>query len=679
MHKWWITALLFLSINFLIEAHEQDLLKTGDINRIMQQIFSEHVDKKEMTSQILHSALLIYIDQFDPHRMYLLQSEVAPFLNFSPAQLNQAIEQYKKNDFTIFKQLNQIIQASIERSRKIRQGLELEVKNNLFHPSPDKEHSSLSNKEEMDVFAKNTDQLKERLTENLGTFIDAQKQRYGDVLTLQRKEQILNSYEIRLREFENQYLYQDEKGNPLSPTEQENLFTIHVLKALANSLDSHTSFYQANEAYDIRVRLQKEFKGIGLVLKDTTHGVIVSHMLEGGPAARSQLIQIGDILLEVDGKSIAEHPFEKVMEMLHGEKNTQVKLTFKRKGEEGQSDKIYTVELKRELIILNNDRVDVSSKPFGNGIIGIVTLHSFYQGDGISSENDVRDAIHKLEKKGNLRGLILDLRDNSGGFLSQAVKVAGLFITNGIIVISKYSNGEERFYRDVDGKTAYDGPLIVLTSKATASAAEIVAQALQDYGVALIVGDEHTYGKGTIQTQTVTDNQSTSYFKVTVGKYYTVSGHTPQKEGVKADIVAPSHWNREKIGESYMDSVTGDSIPPEFDDQLKGISSDIRSWYLKYYMPNLQHRTKVWRDLLPTLRKNSEYRIAHDKNYQYFLKDGNEEDLSEIEDEWDVPGKKNKTFGEDDLQMQEGVNILKDMILLHSLENKTTQGSEIKK
>ena len=80
---------------------------------------------------------------------------------------------------------------------------------------------------------------------------------------------------------------------------------------------------------------------------------------------------------------------------------------------------------------------------------------------------------------------------------------------------------------------SYDGPLIVLTSKATASAAEIVAQALQDYGVALIVGDEHTYGKGTIQTQTVTDNQSTSYFKVTVGKYYTVSGHTPQKEGVK--------------------------------------------------------------------------------------------------------------------------------------------------
>ena len=161
----------------------------------------------------------------------------------------------------------------------------------------------------------------------------------------------------------------------------------------------------------------------------------------------------------------------------------------------------------------------------------------------------------KLKSQGNLRGLILDLRSNSGGFLSQAVKVAGLFISDGVIVISKYSNGEEKFYRDVDGKTVYDGPLVVLTSKATASAAEIVAQALQDYGVALVVGDEHTYGKGTIQTQTVTDNRSTSYFKVTVGKYYTVSGHTPQKEGVKADIVVPGRWSKEKIGEMSIDAI----------------------------------------------------------------------------------------------------------------------------
>jgi carboxyl-terminal processing protease len=666
MYKKWFVAIL-LVISVWIEAHEQDLLKTQDISRIMQQILSEHVSKKEVTGQILGSAFEVYIDQFDPHRMYLLASEIAPYVKPTATQLEQAIKQYKRDDFTLFKQLNQTIQYSIERSRRLRQKLEDNVKNSRFQLIPDKIQVPIVNREAMELFARTEEQLKERIMVNLGTYIDAHKRQGGKTLTPQRKEQILHSYETQLREFENQYLYQNEQGQLLPENEQENLFALHVLKALANSLDTHTSFYQATEAYDLRVRLQKEFKGIGLVLKETSQGAMVTHLLEGGPAARSKLIQPGDILIEVDGKSILDFPFEKTMEMLHGDKNTKVKLTFKRPE---NPEKIYNVELTRETIILNHDRVDVRSEAFGDGIIGIIALHSFYQGADVSSEQDVREAIEKLKKTGKLKGLILDLRDNSGGFLSQAVKVAGLFITDGIIVISKYSNGGERIYRDVDGKTMYDGPLIVLTSKATASAAEIVAQALQDYGVALIVGDEHTYGKGTIQTQTVTDNQSSSYFKVTVGKYYTVSGHTPQKEGVKADIIVPSHWNREEIGEMYTDSLEPDIIPPAFNDSLQDISPDIRSWYIKYYIPKLQKKMTVWRNSLPTLRKNSEYRIAHNKNYQYFLKGGESGEEESEEDEWSVTDQKNKTYGEDDLQMQEASNILKDMILLHILEKK---------
>lgn len=667
----WFAVLVLLLISAWSEAYEQNLLKTNDISRIMQKILSEHVEKKEINSQILGNALEIYIDQFDPHRMYLLESEVIPYFKATPDKLQQALKQYDQKNYDIFKQLNQTIQASIERSRRLRQNLESQIKNSSLHPSPDKEHIPLANQEAMPPFAQTQEQLKERLMQNLGTYMNIQKKHLGTNITPRQKEEILNSYEKKLKEFESQYLYQDEKGNPLPLAEQENLFTIHVLKALAKSLDSHTSFFEANEAYDIRVRLQKEFKGIGLVLKDTNKGPRVTHMLEGGPAANSKLIQVGDILTEVDGKSVVDHPFEKTMEMLHGDKNTKVKLTFKRKEKKENSPDFYTVELTREVIIVNHDRVDVRSEQFGNGIIGIVSLHSFYQGEGVSSEQDVRNAIEKLEKKGPLKGLILDLRDNSGGFLSQAVKVAGLFVTDGVIVISKYSNGEERVYRDIDGKTTYDGPLIVLTSKATASAAEIVAQALQDYGVALIVGDEHTYGKGTIQTQTVTDDQSTSYFKVTVGKYYTVSGHTPQKEGVKADILVPGHWNREEIGEMYADSLESDIIPSFYEDSLKDVPANLRAWYIKYYLPKLQKKTVVWKNLLPTLRKNSEYRIAQNKNYQYFLKGGEEdEEEPESEDEWNVTDKKNRTYGEDDLQVQEAINILKDMIAIYNLEKK---------
>ncbi len=664
MRGWRPFLFLFMLISALLRAQEPELLKTRDIHQIMQQILEQHVNKKQLTRKILQTALLNYINQFDPALLYLLESEVDPFLHLTDEQLDQILEQYKDNHFEIFHQLNQTIKTAIARARQQRRKIEEENKSALFHFQLNKD--VLEEKEA--PFATTLDQLKERQLAALKLFIYSQKHRYGDALTAKQKEHILNRYETHLRLTEDPYLGQNEKGLPLSLAQQENVFAIHVLKALAKSLDAHTSFYQAQEAFDMRVRLQKEFRGIGLVLKETPEGAIVTHLLQGGPAAQSQLIQVGDLLLEVDGTSVKDLSFETIMEKLHGDKNTQVILTFLRKGKEGSPPHMYTVELKRELIILNNDRVDINWEPFANGIIGRLTLHSFYQGEGVSSEQDVRQAIQELERKGKLRGLILDLRENGGGFLSQAVKVASLFINNGIIVISKYSNGEERFYRDVDGKITYDGPLIILTSKATASAAEIVAESLQDYGVALIVGDEHTYGKGTIQTQTITDDHSPSYFKVTVGKYYTVSGHTPQKEGVKADLVVPSHWSHEEIGESYLNSIEGDTIPPAYEDPLSDVPKEIRPWYLKYYLPTLQKRTNVWRAMLPTLRKNSQYRIEHNKNYQFYLKGKVDEEDQEEEEGWDEREQENKKYGEDDLQLQEAVNILKDMIWLHHLE-----------
>jgi carboxyl-terminal processing protease len=163
-------------------------------------------------------------------------------------------------------------------------------------------------------------------------------------------------------------------------------------------------------------------------------------------------------------------------------------------------------------------RLQAFDEPFGDGLIAKLTLPAFYESEeGSSCEKDMRDALRKLKAKGKVLGVVLDLRENSGGFLNQAVKTAGLFITSGVIVISKYAQGELQYLRDLDGRVYYTGPLLVLTSKASASAAEIVAQALQDYGTALVVGDERTYGKGSIQYQNVTERGSGAFFKVTVG------------------------------------------------------------------------------------------------------------------------------------------------------------------
>lgn len=671
-----ILHFLFLLIPFTtfeLLADNQEILHTSDIQRIMKQILEHHLETKKLSNEVFNHALKIYLEQFDPFKMYLLESEVRPFIELSATESNAIVEEYKKGNFTIFNRMNDVIQQAILRSRKLRPSLENKAREELFQLNLKKEYQP--NVPTNSSYPKTLDELKDRMFLHLDLYINAQRHHYGDSVVARRKDQTIRSYENSLRDVENQYLYVNDKDQPLPKDEQENLFTIHVLKALASSLDAHTSFYQAKEAYDIRVRLQKEFQGVGIFLKESKDGIFISRLLPGGPAEKSGLIQPNDILVEVDGKSVFDLPFNQVMEMLHDEKKPDATLVLKRKDLLTNQDKIFTVKLKRQEIIINTDRVDTKSVPFGDGIIGIIDLHSFYQGNGVSSEKDVRDAIQKLEAKGKLKGLILDLRDNSGGFLSQAVSVAGLFIKSGVIVISKYDNNDEKIYRDVDSSVSYDGPLVILVSKLTASAAEIVAEALQDYGVAIIVGDEHTYGKGTIQSQTVTDNSSASFFKVTIGKYYTVSGKTPQKNGVKSDILIPGPLNSKRIGEEYVDSVKPDSIAPLYKDPLEDLSTSEKKWYLKYYTPKLQQRLNNWTKMIPTLKKNSEYRIAHNKDYQFFLKgepasDNNENDVDDEEIEWMKIDKKKQNFGQNDLQLEEAENVVKDMFFLQQLQSR---------
>lgn len=672
----YVTFFIFIcSLSSFGNAADNDLLKKDDISKIMAQIFQQHVDKKEMSTTILKHSFRNYIDQFDPDRIYLLDSEVEPFGNPSDNAMQMYVEQYKENNFSDYEKLNTIIQNAIERARNFRKEIEQDKARLLVEAStyPHSRRDEYYEDLHQHMFAKYPNELKHRMKENLIHYIQAEQHRFGDAAVKRRQDHLFSMYEEKMRSWENPYLYQNAKGEPLAENEQEHQFSLHVLKALAKSLDAHTSFFNPAEAYDMRVRLEKGYEGIGLFLQETLEGIRVTGMAPNGPAAKSGLIKVNDELVSIDGTPIGDSSLEEVMNKIHGEVGKSITLILKRNpANSSGSEEQYTAKLNREKIIVDEDRVKVSSEHFGDGIIGIIKLDSFYQNDnGISSEKDVKEAIHQLQQKGKLLGLVLDLRENSGGFLSQAVKVGGLFITDGVIVIAKYSNGEERYYRDLTSKKVFDGPLVILTSKLTASAAEIVAQALQDYGVAVIVGDEHTYGKGSIQSQTVTNQQSSSsYFKVTVGEYFTVSGKSPQMKGVLADIVVPSQVNHENIGEEYLDfPLPTLAVEPAYQDKLKDIQPSAKAWYLKYYLPYVQKKETVWLRMLPNLKENSTYRIAHNKNYQFFLKqigiktaeNAVEEDPAEEE----LLAAKPKNFGREDLQLNEAVNITKDMVMLH--------------
>lgn len=672
MRSFFLFIWVFLASFSVIRG--DDLLTVNDIQPVMKQIFEQHVDQKEISNKGIKSAFKVYIDKFDPDRIYLLESEVNPFLQLTDSQLDSIVSAYKQNHFTAFEDLNRTIQNAILRSRSMRNEIEKSPAA-LFSST-----GSMENSNDPDLkksFPKSKEALQAAIKNYIVKFINAEKQHFGGAVVLANQPQTLEIFEKGMQESENNYLYRNTNGTPLSKVEQDNLFTLHVLKALASSLDAHTTFYDENEASDLKMRLQKEFQGVGIIFQQKIDGsVLVGDLSDGGPAAKSGLVKIGDTVLGINDVSIANIPFNKVMEMIRinkGSDDDKIHLTLKRKV----NGEIIKVQLKKQEISVKGERAEGSFKRIDGGIIGLVTLNSFYQNsNGVTSESDVLSALEKFKNIGPLRGLILDLRDNSGGFLNQAVKVAGLFISNGVIVVSKYFNGEEHYYRDLDGKTYYSGPFVILTSRATASAAEIVAQALQDYGVAIVVGDETTYGKGTIQNQNVTDDhpKNASLFKVTVGKYYTVSGKTPQLQGVKADIVVPGIFNFEHLGEQYLEfTVQNDSIQNEYSDDLADVTPNLKAWYQRYYMPSLQSRDIQWQKMLPALREKSAERTMQNQDYQVFLKNARKGNAINY-----LKNKTPKGTKPVDYQLDEALDIVQDMIKMQLQDRKKSVVDEKK-
>ena len=359
------------------------------------------------------------------------------------------------------------------------------------------------------------------------------------------------------------------------------------------------------------------------------------------------------------------------VELIRGEKGTPVQLTLLRSNGEEENKQMETVqiELTRNEIVLEETRLETSFEPYGDGMIAHIKLFSFYQDPKSSSASDIRKTIEQIKKDYKLKGVILDLRSNSGGLLTQAVSVTGLFINKGIVVSIKENTGKVQHLREVEGKPAWDGPLLVLVNRASASAAEIVAQTLQDYGRALVIGDESTFGKGSFQTFTLDPISNPKVnpqgeYKVTRGRYYTVSGKSPQLVGVQSDIVIPGLLSELDIGEKFAKyPLETDQIEPHFEDDLSDISPFHRVQLGPMYKYNLQTQLTTYEPYKEPLKTNSILRIGANKNYQSFL--------TEIQ-------KKNydsdsvELFGQSDLQLAEAFNIMKDLIFFMATETRNS-------
>ena len=355
------------------------------------------------------------------------------------------------------------------------------------------------------------------------------------------------------------------------------------LNALAHVYDPHSDYFGPEEAKNFSIAMNLSLVGIGATLETTDDGCKIRELVPGGPADRSGRLHPGDRIVSVaqDGKKpidIAQMPLSRATELIRGVKGTTVELTIV-PADPGRETGHTIVRIVRDEVKLEEQQakariVDLPSAGGQTTRLGVIDLPSFYEGTDRahrSATADVARLIQKLETEG-VRGIVLDLRRNGGGSLEEAIRLTGLFIHGGPVVQMRGPAGDIETGTDKDPSELYTGPLIVLTSRLSASASEILAGSLQDYGRAVIVGDSSTFGKGTVQTilplarilkqNGIPSSDNAGTLKVTIRKFYRPSGASTKLRGVKADIVLPSTSDVGEIGESAMkDPLPWDTVP----------------------------------------------------------------------------------------------------------------------
>jgi len=388
------------------------------------------------------------------------------------------------------------------------------------------------------------------------------------------------------------------------------------LNAIARAYDPHTAYLPPTTKEDFDIQMSGSLEGIGATLREDDGYIKVVRVIPGSAAARQGQLAADDIILKVaegddDPVDITDTRIRDAVALIRGKKGTEVRLTVKKADGSRLVIPIVrdVVEIKETFVKGTTITDDKSGQTFG-----YIKIPSFYRDySGKTNRNCTDDLRQELKKqsKENISGLILDLRNNGGGSLSDAVSTTGLFFKTGPVVQIRSGSGQTQVMSDNDPSVEYAGPMIVLVNRFSASASEILAGALQDYGRALIVGDEHTHGKGTVQALLDLDRfvnlrgmeqyMPLGAVKITIQKFYRISGESTQEKGVISDIELPSRLAGLKSGEKYLDN----ALPWDH----------IASATYQRWEPAPKN--------ILELKRHSEARIKKNKKFQEIISDAN--------------------------------------------------------
>ena len=559
---------------------------------IAELLSRHHYRQSKLDDRLSALVLTTYLDDLDFGRAYFLASDIAGFEKYRDT-LDDAL---KKGDLQPAYQIfNVYLRRLTERTARIQTLLQQDFR---FDVS-----------ESLEVDRKNTpwaktpadldDFWRKRLKHEMLTLMLSGKDRAA------ARDLLVKRYDNRLRQAQQ--------------SSSDDVFQLYM-NAVAQAFDPHTAYFSPRNTENFNIQMRLSLEGIGCVLRMDEEMVTVVELVTGGPADLSQQIKAGDRIVAVaQGDNdpwvdVVGWRLDDVVERIRGQRGTVVRLKVL-PGKAGATAAEKTVRLVRDTIKLEKQAAKSEIKtvrgPNNRDLrIGVITIPAFYsdfdaarRGDPNyrSTTRDVRRLLNEMN--GKMDGLVLDLRENGGGSLQEAVDLTGLFIGEGPVVQVRNVGGDVEIEKDSEPGQAYTGPLAVLVDHASASASEIFAGAIQDYGRGLVIGDP-TFGKGTVQTlvdlnRFTQSREPQGQLKLTIAKFYRVNGSSTQHRGVRPDIAIPSVVDSEDVGESAQkNALPWDEIAATRYRGDRGVAA-----------------------LAPELARRHQARAAKDPDYQAFLRD----------------------------------------------------------
>ena len=572
---------------------------------VITELLSRYHYQKFKLNDSLSSAILDrYIESLDPNKLYFLSDDIQEFEAYRNRLDNDLKEGNLEAAYRIF---NVFLKRFEERMPYLSILLSQEFdfsKEEYYETDRDKR-----------IWSSDVSELNEAWRKTIKNQLLSLKisgKETGEALSVLNKR--YKNYQKIIRQYNSEDIYQ------------------LYMNSLSGSYDPHTNYFSPKSSEDFNIQMSLSLEGIGARLSSDGDYTIVVAVLAGGPAFKSENIHENDKIVAVaqddDGEwvDVIGWRVDDVVQLIRGPKGTVVRLQVL-KEVDGINAKPQTVRMVREKIKLEEQSAQKEVIPvYKDGKeykLGIITIPAFYINfeearrgvkDYKSTTRDVRILLQELKEE-DVDGVMIDLRRNGGGSLQEAIELTGLFIPQGPVVQVKNSRGKIAVEQDPDPGIAWEGPLSVLINRYSASASEIFAGAIQDYKRGIVIG-EQSYGKGTVQSLIDLDqfikntDQKLGQLKITLSKYYRVTGESTQHLGVRPDIMFPSAFEPEETGESSMPSaLPWDEIPSAFFNSSGKVSDEL----LKDLKERFDERLKTDKDLLNLLAEIEEMKRKQEK------------------------------------------------------------------